>query len=97
MAVVKIKVICNGFTVYNGFSPNNDGSNETFVIEGLESFPNNKIEIYNRWGNQVYFSKNYQNDWGGTWGNKKLPDGTYYYLIDDGEGNHYTGYIQIHQ
>ena len=97
MAVVRIKVICNGFNVYNGFSPNNDGSNETLVIEGLENFPNNKIEIYNRWGNKVYFSKNYQNDWAGTWGNKKLPDGTYYYLIDDGEGNHYTGYIQIHQ
>ena len=49
-------------SVYNGFSPNGDGVNDVFVVEGLHNYPNNKLEIYNRWGNRVYHSYNYQND-----------------------------------
>jgi uncharacterized repeat protein (TIGR01451 family)/gliding motility-associated-like protein len=57
----------------DGFSPNGDGHNDKFVI--LHSnYMNIEIYIYNRWGNIVYESKNYQDDWDGD----NLPDGTYY-------------------
>ncbi|MBV7270521.1 DUF7507 domain-containing protein, partial [Winogradskyella luteola] len=81
-------------TIYNEFSPDGNGINETFVIDCLERFPNNKLEIYNRWGNIVYSKKGYQNDWDGTFRRSaainqsdKLPTGTYYYVLDLGDGS----------
>ena len=89
---VAVDPIC--LTVYNEFSPNGDGVNETFVIDCLERYPNNKLEIYNRWGNIVYSKRGYQNDWGGTSNGRavmnqgdKLPVGTYYYVLDLGDGS----------
>ncbi|MBC3847078.1 gliding motility-associated C-terminal domain-containing protein, partial [Winogradskyella echinorum] len=81
-------------TIYNEFSPNGDGVNETFVIDCLERYPNNILEVYNRWGNIVYSKKGYLNDWDGTSNGravvnqpKKLPVGTYYYVLDLGDGS----------
>ena len=96
-AIVKIRVICDGLKVFNGFSPNGDGVNDYLVIDGLDKFPNHKLEVFNRWGNQVLQTKNYKNDWGGTWTDRILPDGTYFYIINDGEGHYYSGYIQIYR
>jgi len=53
--------------------------------------------IFNRWGNEVYSSENYQNDWDGTWDGKILPDGTYFYIFSDGRGNKFTGYVHINR
>jgi len=85
-------LIC--LTIYNEFSPNGDGVNETFVIDCLERFPDNTLEIYNRWGNIVYSKKGYLNDWDGTSNGRalinqpdKLPVGTYYYVLDLGDGS----------
>ncbi|MFP4845507.1 gliding motility-associated C-terminal domain-containing protein, partial [Winogradskyella sp. PE311] len=81
-------------TIYNEFSPNGDGVNETFIIDCLERFTNNKLEVYNRWGNIVYSKKGYLNDWDGTSNGRavinqsdKLPVGTYYYVLDLGDGS----------
>ncbi|WP_422107739.1 DUF7507 domain-containing protein [Winogradskyella sp.] len=81
-------------TIYNEFSPNGDGVNETFVIDCLERFPNNKLEVYNRWGNIVYSKNGYLNDWDGTSNGRavinqsgELPVGTYYYVLDLGDGS----------
>jgi gliding motility-associated-like protein len=82
--------------VNNGISPNGDGSNDVFTIEGLEKYPNNRVSIFNRWGASVFEKTNYQSDWGGTWNNTYLPDGTYFYILDDGGGKVLKkGYIQI--
>ncbi len=88
----EVDPIC--LTVYNEFSPDGDGVNENFVIDCLERFPNNKLEVYNRWGNVVYSTKNYQNDWQGTTNGRvvinqsdELPVGTYYYVLDLGDGS----------
>ena len=77
------------FRIPNGFSPNEDGFNDTFVIEGLEQYPNNEIIIFNRWGDRVYSSSPYLNDWNGTATNNELKitgeqvtEGTYYYILD---------------
>jgi gliding motility-associated-like protein len=71
-----------------GISPNGDDDNEFFVIEGLENYPENTLEIYNRWGHMVYSKENYTNNWNG-YSNKGiifregeiLPVGTYFYLL----------------
>ncbi len=68
-----------------GFSPNRDGKNDTYVI--IKPFNTRiSIEVFNRWGNVVYRSADYNNEWDGK-GNQSslmgndLPDGTYYYII----------------
>ncbi len=70
----------------SGFSPNRDGVNDLFVITRPFNTSIN-LEIFNRWGNLVYRSRDYNNDWGGK-GNQPnnilgedLPDGTYYYVV----------------
>ncbi|MEM8906367.1 MAG: gliding motility-associated C-terminal domain-containing protein [Bacteroidota bacterium] len=94
---VSIVVQCEAIVVYTGFSPNGDDVNDTFKIQGIENFPNNRLLIFNRWGNEVYNKEGYLNDWDGTWQGKLLPDGTYFYVLEDGEGNAYSGYVQIHR
>ncbi len=83
------------FKIYNGFSPNGDGVNDFFRIDGIELFPNHKLVVYNRWGNQVLVTENYQNDWEAQWEGSDLPDGTYFYVFDDGSGEYSSGYVQI--
>ncbi|TVZ59042.1 gliding motility-associated-like protein [Flavobacteriaceae bacterium MAR_2010_105] len=89
---IAVEPIC--LTVYNEFSPNGDGVNDTFIIDCIENYPNNKLEVYNRWGNQVFKQIRYNNSWKGTSngratisGSNKLPVGTYYYIIDLGDGS----------
>jgi uncharacterized repeat protein (TIGR01451 family)/gliding motility-associated-like protein len=94
-APVTIKVLCSNIKVYTGFSPNGDGVNDFFTIEGVNVDTDNKLSIFNRWGNQVYYKEHYRNDWGGTWDGKQLSDGTYFYLYEDGKGNKKAGYVQI--
>ncbi len=65
----------------NAFSPNGDGVNDTWTIKNIENFPDNKIEIFNRWGKRCYYKKNYTNDWSGSFNNNPLPDGVYYYIV----------------
>jgi gliding motility-associated-like protein len=98
-ATVYIDVICRDLTIYTGFSPNGDGVNDVFIIDGIDDYPNNEVLVFNRWGNQVFSMKSYSNDqaWDGRWDGNDLPDGTYFYIIDDGEGNTYSGYVQIHR
>jgi gliding motility-associated-like protein len=94
-ATVYISVSCKELVIHNGFSPNGDGVNDTFIIEGIDQYPNNEIVIFNRWGNEVFRKKRYNNEWNGTWSNGIVPDGTYYYVLEDGEGGRYAGWVQI--
>jgi gliding motility-associated-like protein len=94
---VTIEIECAELVIHSAFSPNLDGQNDTWIIPGIEAFPDNSVLIYNRWGNEVYTKDHYTNAeaWDGTWNGKYLPDGTYFYLVKDGEGNTYNGYVQI--
>ena len=100
---VFVNVFCDELVIYSGFSPNGDGVNDNFVIQGLDKYPNNHLIIFNRWGNQVYGSSHYKNDWGGTFDGKELPDGTYFYILELGQGignatlsgRKLSGYIQL--
>lgn len=62
----------------NIFTPNGDGQNDFFVIEGITEFPQSTLIVYNRWGNAVYESKDYRNGWRGD----ELPDGVYYFIAE---------------
>ncbi len=79
----------------NGFSPNGDDVNQFFEIQGAETYPNNTLSVFNRWGNQVFKTNNYQNDWEGTFNGANLMNGTYFYVFEDGVGKTYTGYVYI--
>lgn len=82
----------------NVFTPNGDGSNETFRINqmGIDNF---LIKIYNRWGNVVFESTDMDFEWDGTNSNGKLPTATYYYTIEatyvDGESENIKGTISL--
>ncbi|GGK37536.1 hypothetical protein GCM10007963_02070 [Lutibacter litoralis] len=81
-----------------GFSPNGDGVNDEFIIAGLHKYPNNSIQIYNRYGNMVYESKAYQNYWDGISSskNRKLPAAPYFYVLSiEGGSKIVKGWIYI--
>lgn len=64
------------------FSPNFDGFNDFLIIKGLEDFPDNTIELYNRWGQLVFSKEGYRNDWYGLDPEGvPLPDGTYFVIL----------------
>jgi len=68
--------------VPNVITPNGDGVNDVWRITELEEiFRDNELVIINRWGDEIFREKNYQNRFDGTYKGEKLPDGTYYYLI----------------
>lgn len=92
--------LCDGseFIIPSLITPNMDGKNDHFAIDGLnEKYPNCRVTIVNRWGGVVFESKGYAQPWEGTHRGKPLPTGTYYYVIDynDGSGNKLTGPISI--
>ncbi len=70
--------------VTSGFTPNGDGINDTWIIDNMELFPNNTVQIFNRWGIVLYSQNGYnsQNAWDGFYEGKPLPVGTYYYAIN---------------
>lgn len=78
----------------NVITVNNDGVNEVFRIQGMK--PNSNLTILNRWGNVVFNSENYQNDWNGkdSSGND-LTDGVYTYILKSPDDNKETGFVHL--
>jgi gliding motility-associated-like protein len=92
---------CLTLTIPDAFSPNGDGINDFYVIDNLDSYPNNRLQIFNRWGNLVLDRAPYLNNWDGrsenslNWG-EELPESTYYYVLDVGDEREViTGYIYL--
>lgn len=107
MAVVK-KTKTEDLVVFNAVSPNGDGINDTFHIKGIAQYPDNSVEIYNRWGVKVYDAKSYNesdNMFAGYSDGRvtikrgeKLPTGTYFYILkynNGTEGKQQSGYLYI--
>ncbi len=75
--------------VYNGFTPNGDGVNDFFVIDNIDKYPNNNVQIFNRWGDKVFKTSRYDNttnNWDGKFNGKPVTSGTYFYLILNDNG-----------
>jgi gliding motility-associated-like protein len=88
-------IVLDDIVVPNVLTPNGDGKNDTFVIEGLDTYLEDEIVIVTRWGNQVFNMKNYD----GSFTGEGLDDGVYFYslrLIDqNGQKSVKTGYITL--
>jgi gliding motility-associated-like protein len=93
----KIMVVAlRDLKVPNTFTPNNDGINDKWVIEALKGYPSCRVEVFNRYGQLVYESKGYGSAWDGKMNGKELPFGTYYYVIQPGNGHQpITGYVTL--
>ena len=95
---------CGTIIVHNAFSPNGDGINDVFSVDNISDticYPENSIEIYNRWGILVFETKNYNNQSNNFEGISRgrttitqssgLPAGTYFYVLNyssvDGNGD----------
>lgn len=109
LARVKEDLVLPGdVVIYNGITPNGDGDNDFFFIDGIEQYPDNSVTIFNRWGVKVYETRGYNNTnkiFDGTSDgritlsqNDRLPVGTYFYVITynrNGETVKKAGYLYI--
>lgn len=108
---LKVSVILHNcdVVVNNAVSANNDGKNDYLLIEGIENFKENHVEIFNRWGSKVFETSNYgindnyfrgyPNTGVGASDTAVLPFGTYYYVLEfvdhNGKSQNKTGYIHL--
>ena len=76
----------------NGFTPNDDGVNDYWQIDFIKEFDQSVVEIYNRWGELLFRSIGYNEPWDGIYKGKKLPVGTYYYIIELNDPNFPNGF-----
>ncbi|MFI5163750.1 MAG: gliding motility-associated C-terminal domain-containing protein [Bacteroidia bacterium] len=87
-----------GLHIYNVITPNGDDRNDVWWIDGINSFPDNTVTIFNRWGDVVWRGSKYDNKkivWHGQ--NEKdqpLPAGTYYYVLDL-KGKILSGWVEL--
>jgi len=80
----------------NVITANGDGKNDYFVVRGIDQYPGSSLDVFNRWGAQVYRSSNYTNNWGGA----GLTAGIYYYVLKINMSRAvkvYKGYIELIQ
>jgi gliding motility-associated-like protein len=86
-------------TIYNMVTPNDDGENDYWIISGIDEYPDNDAMIFNRWGDKIKVYQSYNNTdnhWDGTNENgNRLPDGTYYYILNVKKLGTYTGWIYL--
>ena len=80
-----------------GYTPNGDGSNDLFVVHGLDAYPTNTFTVLNRWGSVVYDRFNYTNDWAGENSTgEQLPNGTYFVILTINQGTRtLQGYVDL--
>lgn len=89
----------------NLITPNADGHNDLWEINGLDKFESATVDIYNRWGNLIYSISPYSEPWNGTpnkgtmldKGDDRVPSGTYFYIIDLHDDTHppFKGYLEV--
>jgi gliding motility-associated-like protein len=88
-ATILVVAPCVPLFIPNLITPNSDGKNDQFEILGLPS--GSELTVFNRWGNRVYESNDYDNLWAGN----NIGDGVYYYGLKLPDGKEYNGWLQI--
>ncbi|MCO6499988.1 MAG: gliding motility-associated C-terminal domain-containing protein [Vicingus serpentipes] len=83
---------------YSGITPNGDGINDVWWIDNIELFPENTVQIFNRWGREIWFGENYDNKnvvWeGNSNSNEEMADATYFYIAKV-SGKTYKGWVEL--
>lgn len=74
----------------NVITANDDGTNDVFIIQNIEDYPENEVWFYNRWGVQLHYAKSYKNDW-----EPRVTDGVYYYVVDDKVNDPWKGFFTV--
>ena len=93
-AIVEITQGC--FFIASVITPNGDGANDFWTVGGLEHFPRSSVQVFDRWGQLLFESKQYPSAWDGTFNGKKLPLADYYYVITyDPQKDPITGTVTI--
>ncbi|WP_114939449.1 gliding motility-associated C-terminal domain-containing protein [Mucilaginibacter endophyticus] len=91
---INITSHCTDIRMANTFTPNADGANDTWIIEGLDASAT--VKVYNRYGSIVFNSHGYPEPWDGTYKGGRLPAGTYYYIINAKAGAQVlSGWVSI--
>lgn len=85
----------NCIVIPTAVSPNGDGANDFWIISGVADNIDISVEIFNRWGGKIYQNDNYQNDWDGTFKDKAIPAGVYYFVVKISEEEVYTGSLTV--
>ncbi len=77
-------VVIDDLIIPNTISPNGDNINDTWIIEGIENYPNSILHIYSRWGQEVFQTTGYSKSkaWDGALKSGELAEGVYYYVLD---------------
>ena len=83
---MQLQVIA-GLFIPNAFSPNGDGLNDTWNIPGLQGYPDFMLRVFDRYGQVIWQSSGSFRPWDGTKNGKPLPVGTYYFMLDPGDGS----------
>jgi gliding motility-associated-like protein len=83
------------FFIPGGLSPNADGNNDSWAVNGLNAYPEAKVMVYNRWGQLLYDAGPDDAPWDGTYLGEELPTADYYYIIDLGNGETFNGVITL--
>jgi gliding motility-associated-like protein len=82
--------------IANAITPNGDGSNDTWVIGGLDGYADAHVQVVNRYGQVVFESNGYANPWRGALNNEPLPPADYYYVVSyDKSKEPLTGVVSI--
>lgn len=84
---IQVNDECPDIKIPNSFTPNGDGKNDTWKITGLEYDLTSFVQVFNRYGQQVYQSKGYANPWDGELNGKRLAAGAYYYIVNAKNGS----------
>lgn len=90
---VQVVTVRQEFKIPEGFSPNGDGINDTFEIQGLDGISGASLQIFNRWGGVIFESSNYVP--GQFWDGDDSPDGTYFYVLKLPNANPISGSVTI--
>lgn len=94
-----VVTVIDDLDIPNTISPNGDNLNDTWIIEGIENYPNSILYIYDRWGQEVFQTTGYSKSkaWDGSIKSRESAEGVYYYILDLqlDKGETYKGSITV--
>lgn len=94
--VITVDPTIGCFFIAEAITPNGDGYNDEWIVGGLEFFPTAEVRVFNRWGQQLFYSRGNQERWDGRYNNAPLPVADYYYVIEfAGDQDPITGTVTL--